>query len=485
VRSTATRALVAVAMVTALAGALRFSDLKTPQRKVFDEIYYASDGCWYAGIDYRECGLDSDAERSWVHPPLGKQLIAAGIDAFGFDPFGWRVAAAIAGTLTVAIVGALAFLLFRSDLWAAVASLLLATEALHFVQSRIAMLDIFQAMFIALGFLLLVADRRRGERSVPVVAGGADGEADVGLRQEEAPDSQTPLRSAAPRQRGVWRPLRLLSGAAFGAAIAVKWSGFLAPVAAAVLALAWQRTRRKREGAPRPTASALAREAPGVILAFALVPFLVYSATWIPWLADRGFDLGDWFRHHLDMAGFHFHLSSTTSTGEPVHPYQSGPWTWFLLARPVAYYWQGDPSCCREILGVGNPVLFWGALVVVPYLALQWRRDWRAGVSVLPVLALYLPSWLLITRPLFLFYMTPLTPFLALAMTHALRNLTEARTRARAGPGERPSLAVAAGLVVAASVAAFVYLWPVLVGSPISRWAWDARMLNVWIWNWI
>jgi dolichyl-phosphate-mannose--protein O-mannosyl transferase len=476
VKSTFARALVVVAAVTALAGALRLVDLDRPYRKVFDEVYYASDGCWYAGIDHRTCGLKSDVERSWVHPPLGKQLIALGIDGFGFDPFGWRVAAAVAGTLTVGMVGWLAFLLFRSELWAAVAALLLATEHLHFVQSRTAMLDVFLTMFVVLGFLLLVADRRLRERITPVVSGGGDGgtESDVALQEDSEPAELPP----PPRERVVWRPLRLLAGAAFGAAIAVKWSGILALLAAVVLGLAWERAWRKRQGAPRPTLSALGRGLPGLALAFVVVPILVYAATWIPWLADRGFSLGEWVTHHLDMARFHWNLDTETAAGEPVHPYMSRAWTWLLLARPVSYYWQGDPDCCREILGVGNPVLFWGALVVVPYLLLAWRRDWRAGVSVAPILFQYLP-WLLVSRPLFLFYMTPVTPFLALAMTHALWGVTGAEAPAR------PRVSLGAAVLLALSVIAFLYLWPILVGSPLSRAAWEARVLYVWIWNWV
>jgi dolichyl-phosphate-mannose-protein mannosyltransferase len=481
VRSTFARAMILVAAVTALAGALRLVELDRPHRKVFDEVYYASDGCWYAGVDYRACGLKSDVERSWVHPPLGKQLIALGIDGFGFDPFGWRVAAAIAGTLTVGMVGLLAFLLFRTELWAAVAALLLATEHLHFVQSRVAMVDVFLAMFVVLGFLLLVADRRLQERAVPVVAGGADGrpapaESDIVVRDEELGEEVAvpTLR----REPLLWRPPRLLAGAAFGAAIAVKWSGILALAAAAVLCVGWERTRRKRAGLRRPTLSALGHGLPGLALALAVVPFLVYLATWIPWLADRGFSLNELVTHHADMARFHWNLDTETATGEAIHPYMSRAWTWFLLARPVSYYWQGDPDCCREILGIGNPVLFWGALVLVPYLLFAWRRDWRAGVSVVPILFQYLP-WLLVSRPLFLFYMTPVTPFLALAMTHGLRDITGAEAPARA------RLAPAAGLVLAISVVAFFYFWPVLVGSPLSRSAWEARILNVWIWNWV
>ena len=279
--------MLVVAAVTALAGALRLTELDRPHRKVFDEVYYASDGCWYAGIDYRECGLMSDAERSWVHPPLGKQLIALGVDGFGNDPFGWRVAAAVAGTITVGMVGVLAFLLYRRELWAAVAALLLATEHLHFVQSRIAMLDVFLAMFVVLGFLLVVVDRRTRDRARPVVAGGADTDPaatpGVGLWEEdEERHAPHEPEAPAPGERWFWRPWLFLAGAAFGAAIAVKWSGVLALAGAAVLAVAWERTRRTGQGAPRPTIEALGRELPGLAVAFAAVPLMVYLATWIP-----------------------------------------------------------------------------------------------------------------------------------------------------------------------------------------------------------
>ena len=32
-----------------------------------------------------------------VHPDVGKWLIGAGEQVFGFDPLGWRVASAVAG----------------------------------------------------------------------------------------------------------------------------------------------------------------------------------------------------------------------------------------------------------------------------------------------------------------------------------------------------------------------------------------------------
>jgi dolichyl-phosphate-mannose-protein mannosyltransferase len=447
--TSAWRAALAIGAVTLVAGVLRFADLGRPSEKVFDEVYYASDGCWYAGEPYRTCGLETDAERSWVHPPLGKMMIAVGIDAFGNRPFGWRAASAVAGTATVALTGALAYILFGSALWGAIAALLAGTEHLLLVQSRVAMLDVFLAMLVMAGFVLLVLDRQRLDRAATEL--------------EPAPS-------------GAFRPLLLAAGAAFGAAVAVKWSGITALLAAVILAVAWARTRQKAGGARRPTLAGLRTEGLWLYVGLVILPLLAYSVTWLPWLGDRGFDLGEWARHHVDMLDYHLDLDTVKENGEPIHPYMSRAWSWFFLLRPVAYFWQGDPQCCAEILGIGHPFLFWSALLILPYLAIMWRlrRDWRAGAVLVPVLAQFVP-WLLVSRPLFLFYMTPVTPFLAVGLVYVLRDLVGTRVSRRI---TIPAVAV----VVAVSVGIFAFFWPVLTGNAISREAWGAR---IWLDGWI
>jgi dolichyl-phosphate-mannose-protein mannosyltransferase len=462
--STTAKLIGAIVIVTVFGGVLRFADLGRPDRKYFDEVYYASDGCLYAGIDYRRCDLDTDSERSWVHPPLGKAFISWGIDppgpleGFGYTPLGWRVSAAAAGTATVALVMILAHLVLGGWIWPGVAGLLLATEHLHFVQSRIAMLDVFLAFFAVLGFLFLAADRRSAE------------------------DEGSSLRL------GGLRPLRLLAGASFGAAIAVKWSGVFALAGGALLSVGWSiaaaRRLRGRVGIDRRAAGRrFASDAAGQLLAFVVVPAVTYLVAWLPWLAERGFDLGGWLEHHANMAGYHANLDTVEPDGTPIHPYLSPAWSWFLLARPVAYYWQGKPMCCEEILGMGNPLLFWGALVVIPYLALAWasRKDWGAGSILVPILAQYVP-WLFVSRPLFLFYMTPVTPFLALGAALVLRDV------ASGGRARSWVPALAAALVVAVSVGLFVFFEPVLAADHISYEAWQRR---IWVYtddtifNWI
>ena len=83
-----------------------------------------------------------------------------GIKAFGMRPFGWRVTTAIAGTLVVVLTAAIAQLLFGSPLWTFVTGLLLGVESLNVVMSRTALLDAHLELWVVVGFLALVLDRR-------------------------------------------------------------------------------------------------------------------------------------------------------------------------------------------------------------------------------------------------------------------------------------------------------------------------------------
>ncbi len=497
---TAGRAVLVVALVTVVGGTARFWAISTPEKKVFDEVYYASDGCLYAGFEFRQCGLDSDAEVSWVHPPLGKYLIAWGVDGFGNRPLGWRVSAAAAGTATIALTGALAFLLTRRAVWAGVAAVLIAAEHLHFVQSRVAMLDVFLAFFVVLAFLLLVWDKVRRDRLDARHAPGVGGSTRTGgpsgppSRTEDvrpgdpsgpAEASTTAVLTRAdaeasgPARLG-WsgsRPLRIAAGTALGAAVAVKWAGVYAVAGALILALAWERTRRARRGVERPLRAAVMEEGLFIALALVVLPAILYAGSWWAWLSDHDFSLAAWWRNHLEIADYHLTLEPFKASGEPIHPYMSKAWEWLLLRRPVAYFYEGGDGTAAEILGIGNPFLFWGALLYIPYLALAWRsqRDWRAGAILVPLLIQYVP-WLFVTRPLFLFYMTPATPFMALGATRVLRDFV---AEARSG---RSAAATAAGLAVAAVVGCFVFFWPVLVGDTIGQEAWRSR---IWFTSWI
>ena len=163
-----TIALVAIVIGAAL---IRFVSLGRPVELIFDELFYARDACWYVFGSESVCGVTELASRT--HPPLGKWLIGSGIAAFGYDPFGWRVAVAVAGTLSVALVYLLAWRLLRgigsggaATVGAIAASGLLATDFLHLVHSRVGMLDAFIALFVIGAVTFVVLDRDRARERV-------------------------------------------------------------------------------------------------------------------------------------------------------------------------------------------------------------------------------------------------------------------------------------------------------------------------------
>ncbi len=104
-------------------------------------------------------GLWQDTPSIAVHPDVGKWLIALGEKAFGMDPFGWRVSAAVVGSLMILVMCRFVRRLTGSTLLGCVGGLLLGLDGLHLVLSRLALLDIFLAFFLLCAVHCLVADR--------------------------------------------------------------------------------------------------------------------------------------------------------------------------------------------------------------------------------------------------------------------------------------------------------------------------------------
>jgi dolichyl-phosphate-mannose--protein O-mannosyl transferase len=482
---------VAVVAATVIAAVVRLWGLSSPPVLVFDENYYAKAACIYVGLGQRTCKIDSANERlfeqqewdvgSFVHPDLGKWTIALGIKAFGMDPFGWRIGSAVAGTLAVTGIAMIAQLLFARALWTFLAGLLLALEHLSVVLSRLALLDIHVQFWVVAGFLFLLLDRRWIDRRT----------------------SRSPPRSQVPSP--LWRPWRYAAGVAFGAAAAAKWSGALGIFTAVVLSLLWETTRRTGDGSTRGRAflRTLARESFGLVAAFVLIPLIVYVASYLPWLHHFDWDVGKFLDQQLRIAHYHlvtlrtYAIDPATGSLTPTHYGYSRPWTWLVMTRPVPLYWTDEGPAIRDLLAIGNPVIYWGSLWTLPYLAFAWwrRRDWVPGFLLLAVLLQYLP-WLFVARPQFFFYVAPFTPFLVLGLTFLLRDLSDARLVVRDPDGQvaidpetgRPAVSSRhpyrpiAWIVALAAVGLFVWFWPVLTWMRIS----DARFhLIVWFPGWM
>jgi dolichyl-phosphate-mannose-protein mannosyltransferase len=534
----------ATAWVVAIAAILRFVNLGLPNSIVFDEVYYANEGQELLdhGVEWRtEFDSAGNVTASFgdyvVHPPLGKWIIALGIKLFnngwarshGFDAaFGWRFGAAVCGTLAVLMVTRIGRRMFRSTLLGCVAGVLMALDGFELVLSRIAILDIFVLFFAlaAFGCLLLDRDQRR-TRWLKAMDAGLD-----------------PTRiGRAGRPGFTWAGVpwwRLACGVMLGAGCAVKWSVIWYVPLFMLLVYWWEAQLRRTVGAAHPWRDALLDEAGWIALMGVLVVG-TYLASWSGWFAtDTGWkrhylrdQLGkseppvigpliNLYYYHKEMLGFHDQLISP-------HPYQSWPWQWLILGRPVAFYWSGDPrcgaqNCAAEILLLGTPALWWAFLPALAGTA--WfgiaRRDWRALPIWVGAFAGIAP-WFLYEvshRTMFYFYAAPAEPFLILACVYVIGCLAtkpgpvRVRETVGGGLGERLSRNVGLGLgrlgfgplryaydrrgplggglsveerrlYGTIAGAAFVlivglcfwYFYPLYVGNSITNQAWGRRLL--------
>jgi len=476
----------AAGVVTLIAAVLRLVNLSHPPGLMFDEVYYAKEarGMLLHGVEWN---LEDDTAKYVVHPPLGKWCIALGERLFGYNEFGWRVSAAVAGTLSVLMLTRLARRMFGSTTLGCAAGLLLALDGMHFVLSRTALLDIFLMLFVLATFGCLVLDRdARRRRWLRHLESGAD-----------------PSRPGRASRPGFdWRTgvpwWRLAAGAFAGCAVGVKWSAaFFLPVFF-TLAFVWEIRARRSAGVRRPWQDTFLDET-GWFALSGLLTVLTYIATWTGWfLSDDGY-----FRHRLADAGvreppvigallnlLHYHLEALRFHNRltETHTYQSEPWQWLLLGRPVAFHWSTDgpcgaENCASEVLLLGTPVLWWSFLLAIPLMI--WfgiaRRDWRMPPIALGIAAGILPWFFfaLQNRTMFYFYALPALPFLVLAVVYVLGALMTPppnRPLADNAADRRAVGAIVAGGYVIAVALCFAYFYPIFTGQVIPYSDWLARM---------
>ena len=112
----------------------------------FDEIYHARTAWEH---------LNGVYPYEITHPPLGKLIIGLGISLFGMTPFGWRFSGTLFGVLMLPILYYFAKKLFGGRITPAACMILMATDFMHFVQTRIATIDTYAVFFILLMYLFM------------------------------------------------------------------------------------------------------------------------------------------------------------------------------------------------------------------------------------------------------------------------------------------------------------------------------------------
>ncbi|WP_327355504.1 dolichyl-phosphate-mannose--protein mannosyltransferase [Streptomyces sp. NBC_01304] len=502
-------------LVALVAGVMRFWHLGSPRKVIFDETYYAKDAwaLWHRGyevnwpkkignLDVNDAVIQQGSstplghDASYVvHPPVGKWVIGLGEWLHGFTPFGWRFMVAVLGTLSVLMLCRIGRRLFRSTFLGCLAGGLLAVDGLHFVMSRTALLDLILMFFVLAAFGCLVIDRDWARRRLAAA-----------LPTDEEGVVRPDVHVAETLRLGL-RPWRIAAGVSLGLAAGTKWNGLYIMVAFCLMAVLWDVGARRVAGAARPYLAVLKRDVTPAFFSTVPVALVTYLASWTGWILSKdgyyrnwaategkgwGF-LPDWLPSlwHYEQTVYKFHVGLTSG-----HQYDSNPWSWLVLGRPVSYFYESPTAnqdgctaqmagtagkCASEVFALGTPLLWWAACFALLYALWRWafRRDWRAGAILCGVAAGYLPWFMYQQRTIFFFYAVVFVPFLCLAVAMMIGAILGPQ-----GSSERRRVvgAVGAGVLVLLIVWNFIYFWPLYTGQTITVDQWRARM---WFDTWV
>ncbi len=460
-----------------LSVALRFWGLGRFNALVFDEVYYAKFANNYlTGTHFFN-----------AHPPLSQYIIAIGMWLGSHLPFGqdtvngltgslrstwsYRWLNALTGSFIPLVVAALAYQLNQRRSYAFIAALFAAADGLFLVESRYALNNVYLVILGLLGQLCFL----------------------VALGQ--------------PKQQR-WVNLAL-SGVFFGASACIKWNGlwfllgvYMVWVAAWVMQ--WVRSRvgslelRNTKLAQTRLANLTQLNVIHILWNFAIIPVVTYSLLWIPHLQMNP-KPGFWQAQH-DILTFHEKIGS----GPEVHPYCSKWYSWLLMWRPVAYFYQtarntteqvpaypplpaGAAKVIYDVHAMGNPFLWWLSTAAIFLLLLMltlrflegvgWKspptpHSWIALYLVLNWLANLLP-WMRVTRCIFLYHYMGSSVFSGLALAWLVDRWLHS---------DEPHFRSAAVTIIFLVLLAFVFWLPIYLGLPLPF-----QGYRFWMWfsSWI
>lgn len=383
----------------------------------FDEIYHARTAWEH---------LNGVYPYEITHPPLGKIIISIGIALFGMTPFGWRFSGTLFGVLMLPVIYIFAKRLFGGKAVPAACTLVLTSDFMHFVQTRIATIDTYAVFFILLMYLFMY------------------GFITTGSRRELA-----------------------LSGIFFGIGAASKWTCIYAGAGLAVIWLIYVIREAK---AQRLDMRGFWKLCGFCVIFFVVIPCLIYYFAYIPYGTARGISpfSAEYLRMVLDNQSYMFNYHSGIVAE---HPYSSRWYQWVLDIRPILYYLEYFNDGTHSSFGAFlNPALCWGGLLslfVLIYTAI-FRRDRCAGFILLGYLVQLIP-WMFVTRITFEYHYFPCSVFLVLSLGYCF-NLMRHNLRHWKW--------YVSGFVTL-SIALFVMFYPALSGKPVA-----ATGLLSWLPTW-
>ena len=439
---------------------LRFWQLGQFNQLVFDEVYYAKFANNYL--------IGKEFFNS--HPPLSQYLIAMGIwlgSLFPASPenlneltgslrstISYRWFNALWGAFIPLIMAAIAYQLTQRHRYALIVALFASSDGLFLVESRYALNNIYLVIFGLLGQLFFLryyfSDKKR-------------------------------------------QYLLLISSICFGAAAAVKWNGLsfllgiygLVGVAKIIYFFqnrSYYGSNKERTQVDNPWSNMAEVKLIELLFYFLILPIVVYSLLWIPHLILN--PEYDFWQIHQQIFSYHQSIGNTSE----VHPYCSPWYSWIILWRPIAYYYQtsNNPQLIYDVHAMGNPILWWLSSAAIFYLLFAlisqfWKKRQKVinnklydnqttflGSFILLNYTANLFPWIGIKRCSFLYHYMGAYVFSWLALAWVVEYCLIQK---------QLQLKCTGLVIIFAVVIAFIFWLPIYLGMPLSPDGFAARML--------
>jgi dolichyl-phosphate-mannose-protein mannosyltransferase len=407
----------------------------------FDEIYYPRTAYEYLhGVEPFEN----------THPPLGKLLIALGIEIFGMSPFGWRIVGTLFGVAMVPLMYAFGKKLFEDRIFAFCAAFLMMFDFMHFTLTRIATIDVYGTFFIILMYYFMF---------------------DYYVN-----------RSYLLSFRQSLKPL-FFCGLSFGFGLASKWIALYGGAGLAVLFILAKyyeyRDYSQFAGVKKAKKPAWVKDYVPLyltgtvffcLLFFIAIPVGIYILSYIPFMMTPGpgHGLQEVISSQLFMYQYHSTLKET-------HPFSSAWYEWPLMIKPLWLYGGGGLPAGESstIVLLGNPAIWWvGIPAVLVAMIISFIERNRKMVVVFLAMAFQYVPWMLVTRITFIYHFFSCIPFVMLSIVYVMRYLILRNPVLKYFMWGY--LGVVAGL--------FVLYYPVLSGMEVStEYVNSLKLLKGWI----
>ena len=454
---------------------LRFWQLGQFNQLVFDEVYYAKFANNYlTGTSFFNS-----------HPPLSQYIIAIGIwigSHFPASPdlvnnltgslrstISYRWLNAFTGSFIPLIVAGIAYQLTRRQSYAVIVAIFAATDGLFLVESRYALNNIYLIILGLLGnyFFLIYINSTINRQWLLIMAGFFLGS------------------SAAIK----WNGLSFLLGLYFLLAVA-RLGKFLLKI----LSVNQSNLELLQIKEKTPWQKLASVKLSQIVIYLLILPLFTYSLLWIPHLLMNP-EYGFW-EIQKQILSYHQRIGNSPE----VHPYCSPWYSWLVMWRPVAYFYEkstkispniqpGSQSIIYDVHAMGNPVLWWlstGSILYFVFILLLSlmpglkkliklpfnMETWLGGYIVCNYMANLLP-WIAIKRCTFLYHYMGAYVFTWLALAWLIDGCLRSYSLNYRRTG---------WVIILLIIAAFIYWLPIYLGLPLSYQGFKMRLLFP---NWI